>query len=141
MNRPLATLSDRAFKQFWKHAPEIIKTVKPVACDCAGCKDMCKTAPCMPTPKEAEKILLAGHAKKLVPTTNLAFRQWGVPPIHMLAPMMTEQGCAFLDAVGHCTLHEAGLKPLEGRLSSCQNTLEQHVAIPMAVLQTWTTNR
>jgi hypothetical protein len=84
---------------------------------------MCLQSPCFPTPEEVEKLVAAGHKDKLMLSTYVdpeTFQpQYGVFDMYQLvAPVRTSKGCSFLDDKGLCTLHEKGLKPLEGRLAS-----------------------
>lgn len=89
-------------------------------CACKECINQCKTAPCLGTPSDILKIIAAGYKNQI------AFTKWGagikqnIPPITMLQPYFDiERGCCtFLDEnKKNCTLHDAGLKPTEGKLS------------------------
>ena len=85
---------------------------------------MCKERPCWGTPDEIEKIIEAGYADKLMED------YWaGSPDIYLAAPairryegrrapFMPIGECAFLEN-DLCILHDAGLKPLEGRAAPC----------------------
>lgn len=92
-------------------------------CQCETCQGFCHR-PCWPTPAEAEALLAAGLADRLM-------LDWWEddPPIYILcgalpgsegqmAPTMplSEHYCTFYRD-GLCTLHDRGLKPLEGRIS------------------------
>lgn len=89
-------------------------------CSCPTCQKMCKTCPCLGTPEDIVKIIIAGHGDKLAPTS------WGTgivsgehdSIVDMIQPLMTENGCAFLDNKNLCTLHDLGLKPTEGKLAN-----------------------
>lgn len=94
--------------------------IKESVCACSTCKSMCKRQPCIGTPEDIVKIIQAGHSSKL------AFTVWGVglatktydKPIEMIQPLQLDNGyCAFLDENELCSLHEAGLKPTEGKLA------------------------
>lgn len=90
---------------------------KPVECKCEICKNQCKT-PCLGTPQDILRLLRAGYKKQLIPTI------WGVGirlgkisfSVIMIQPRQTPSGCIFFKN-GLCELHEAGLKPTEGKLS------------------------
>jgi|688.fasta_scaffold355883_3 hypothetical protein len=89
-------------------------------CSCDVCKNMCKTTPCLGTPEDISKIMLAGYGDKL------AMTNWGTGMVvgtndtfvEMIQPCMTPSGCAYLDEKGLCTLHDLGLKPTEGKLAN-----------------------
>ncbi len=91
-------------------------------CQCDRCKQMCRTNPCLGTPADILRLVGAGHAAKLGTTLWLAGVPYGLAPIRMVQPVFDNQkkSCVFLDANGLCTLHDAGLKPTEGKLSSCK---------------------
>ena len=52
---------------------------------------------------------------------NLAGIKIGLQPILMIVPVFNEEtkSCAFLENE-KCVLHDKGLKPLEGKLASCE---------------------
>lgn len=92
---------------------------KPIECKCVSCKSQCSHEPCLGTPTDIEKIIDAGHRDKILLTTWLAGKMMGIinEPIIMYQPKKIEgHGCTFFKD-GLCTLHSAGLKPTEGRLS------------------------
>jgi hypothetical protein len=93
--------------------------MKETSCACDSCKRMCKHQPCLGTPKDILKIIAAGHGDKLAMSTWLTGLVVGVhdSPVQMIQPLNTENGCAFLDEEGLCTLHDAGLKPTEGKIA------------------------
>lgn len=89
-------------------------------CACDKCKSMCLKQPCIGTPEDIYKIIAAGHSNKL----SLSFWLTGLvtdshdKPVEMIQPKALEDGrCAFLDDNHLCTLHDAGLKPTEGKLA------------------------
>lgn len=92
---------------------------EPTECACDACKQMCKHQPCLGTPKDILRIIKAGHASKLALSTWMTGLVTGTCdiPVDMIQPLQTENGCAFLDSNGLCTLHESGLKPTEGKLA------------------------
>lgn len=102
---------------------KIPETLKDHSCTCKKCKDMCKKTPCLGTPEDILRIAKAGFADKLSPTQWLAGMVVGThsAPVAMVAPNMTKQGCAFQDNNGLCILHDLGLKPTEGKISSSHN--------------------
>ena len=89
------------------------------SCTCKSCQAMCKHCPCLGTPDDILKIIKAGFADKLEGTTWLAGLKYGQGPIYMVQPLQNKNGrCAFLDKDDLCKLHNLGLKPIEGKLSS-----------------------
>lgn len=90
------------------------------ACSCNTCKNMCKIQPCIGTPEDIAKLVLAGHGGKMAKTTWMVGMLTGTTsaPIDMYQIMANEDNsCPFLDENNLCELHDAGLKPTEGRLS------------------------
>lgn len=90
---------------------------KPVECRCARCREQCRT-PCLGTPEDILRLLKAGYKERLAPTL------WGVGlvlgRIPYVVPMIQarqENGYCIFFHDGLCELHDAGLKPTEGRLS------------------------
>ena len=90
---------------------------KPVECRCARCREQCRT-PCRGTPEDILRLLKAGYKERLAPTL------WGVGlvlgRIPYVVPMIQarqENGYCIFFHDGLCELHDAGLKPTEGRLS------------------------
>lgn len=87
---------------------------------------MCEHRPCWGTPEEAENIMNAGLG------SNLMLDYWvGETDTYMAtpaiigyqgenAPFWPEGRCAFLKD-GLCSLHDKGLKPLEGRTADCKH--------------------
>lgn len=114
-----------------------VELMEQSSCDCDKCKSLCKSAPGIGTPAEMQAIRDAGLGHKLLPTAYLSLSQYGIPVIDITAPKMTEQGCAFLDELGRCELHDKGLKPLECRLQSHALSPYQTTAITLGVFRTW----
>lgn len=90
---------------------------KPVSCRCAKCKEQCRT-PCLGTPEDILRLINAGYKERLAPTL------WGVGlllgRLPYAVPMVQAQqinGYCIFFRNGMCELHDAGLKPTEGRLS------------------------
>lgn len=107
-------------------------------CSCEKCKNMCKS-PCLGTPLDIEAIIDAGFASKLSKTkwmVGLVYAR--EPPIDMLAPDIIDGWCAFRTKDGMCELHNLGLKPTEGVLSSCRdNQVEYKDSILRIVAHEW----
>lgn len=90
---------------------------KVVECRCAACKAQCRT-PCLGTPEDILRLLKAGYKQRLSPTL------WGVGlvtgrlpyAVPMVQARQVDGHCTFFRD-GLCELHDAGLKPTEGRLS------------------------
>ena len=96
----------------------------PVSCDCERCRRQCMT-PCLGTPRDILRLIEAGHASRLSITFWAVGMLLGqIPfPILMVQVRQTPRGCVFHER-GLCSLHEAGLKPTEGRLSHHSLTAE-----------------
>jgi hypothetical protein len=70
--------------------------------------------PCIPTPKEARKLLKLGYKLE----SKYFNSKETEDDVRVLLPMEAFSGsCIYLDENCLCTLHDKGLKPLEGRLS------------------------
>lgn len=93
--------------------------LQPSVCSCDKCKNLCRIAPCLPTPDDVIKLVLAGYASRLLPTTWAAGVPFGLPEIELVAPQYDNKRgcCTFLTDDGLCELHDKGLKPTEGRLA------------------------
>lgn len=106
---------------------DILTTPDYPSCTCDICRDMCKRS-CWPTPEEAERLIDAGYAHKLMrdwwdrddrlPYTEILCpaslgREGGVAPSWVMDP------CVFWNG-GLCDLHVPGLKPVEGRVTGCK---------------------
>lgn len=80
---------------------------------------MCLNSPCFGTPEDINKLVLAGYKDSLGPILWID-RQWnGLWPT--VSPLKTGNGCIFLTDNGLCSLHNVGLKPLEGRVAIHDN--------------------
>jgi hypothetical protein len=105
------------------HQPESFE-----ACACAECVAMCQHRPCWPTPEDAQRLIEAGYADRLMVdwwfdrdinktiyllTPAIAGRESGEAPAH------PEGACTFLNADGLCQIHVSGLKPTEGQIALC----------------------
>ncbi len=94
--------------------------MKEYVCECAECRGLCERVPCMGTPKEIAGIIAKGYAypNQLVVSTNndptLEFTV--VKPRGNWPTDSTRGTCVFYQS-GKCVLHDAGLKPVEGRVA------------------------
>jgi hypothetical protein len=108
----------------------------PISCQCEKCQSMCANSTCWPTPDEARALIRAGYADRLARYETLAGdRVIGPAPVDhdgSILSMSTRQ-CTFYRS-GLCELHDAGLKPLEGRLAHH----DRHpLPVRMRVLSEW----
>jgi len=117
----------------------ILDELPQTACDCVHCKAMCYGRPCWGRPDDMKRIISAGHGDMLM----LDWAEIHGKTVELLTPAISgyqgqdapfwPQGkCAFLDPEDHCLLHQSGLKPIEGRVSSCKGGVkltEVHHAI------------
>ena len=100
------------------------------ACACPECQAMCQRRPCWPTPLDAQRLIDAGYADRLmidwwfdraqnktvyVLTPAIAGRESGEAPAHPTGR------CAFLNENNLCDLHDLDLKPTEGRIALCHD--------------------
>lgn len=121
----------------------ILDTLPQTSCDCERCKGMCYGRPCWGTPDDVARIIASGHGDMLM----LDWAEIHGRTIELLAPAITgfqgqdapfwPQGkCAFLDPEDHCPLHQPGLKPVEGRVSSCKGGVDL-TAVHHAIAELW----
>ena len=100
---------------------------EPPTCTCDRCKHCC-LIPCWGTPEQVRAIIDAGFGDRLSVTFDLGKRVvWILIPADkaragQYAPPFSSMsaevgGCTFWDSEGLCHLHNAGLKPAEGRLA------------------------
>lgn len=134
--------------------PKRFRTTKP--CACAKCKGACETRPGWPTPEEAERIISAGMAKRLMydwwvgddemPHTGIlcpATGRYGggkAPEIGFMESLMGGPSwpCTFLKR-GKCELHGTNMKPFECRVSMpCTDKLDD-ISAHQAAAQKWNT--
>lgn len=97
---------------------------KPVECRCPLCRAQCRT-PCLGTPEDILRLQEAGYRERLAPTLwgvglVLGYLPYAVP---MVQARQVDGHCTFFRN-GLCELHDAGLKPTEGRLSYHTITME-----------------
>lgn len=104
--------------------------VLPSECSCDKCKRMCH-APCFMSVEDAEKMLDAGYAKRLMFDDLPGMYDPGAilkPALKgyegQQAPWDTSsmKGCTFWTKDKKCALHDKGLKPLQGRIAIHGNT-------------------
>lgn len=112
-------------------------------CACNSCRMQCTQTPCLGTPEDILKLLMAGYGERLVVTIWAAGIFMGVVdhPIEIIAPLYdsTKGACTFFNN-GLCELHDKGLKPTEGKLSHHSITLENFIAeksIAWNVVKEW----
>lgn len=113
-----------------------LKSLKNIECSCQQCKDMCKL-PCWPTPEEADRLIENGYADKMM--LDYWVRQGG--DILLICPAekgsekgdasyLRNNGCVMQDEKGLCKLHDNGLKPIEGRVTSSHSPMDDlHEAV------------
>jgi len=104
--------------------------VLPSECSCDKCKRMCH-APCCMSVEDAEKLLNAGYASRLMfddlpsnPDTAdfLKPALKGYEGEHSPWETSSLRGCTFWNEDGKCELHDKGLKPIQGRIAIHDNT-------------------
>ena len=89
---------------------------------------MCQHRPCWPTPDDAQRLVEAGYADRLM--VDWWFDRDKNKTLYLLtpaimghesgeAPAHPEGQCTFLDEAGLCRLHDLNLKPTEGRIALC----------------------
>jgi len=123
----------------------------PNECSCTICQQMCKR-PCWGTPEDAKKLIDAGYSHRLMRD------YWGErdenarQDIYILSPALkgyeghkapfyprSSEGCTFWKD-GLCELHDLGLKPTEGKLSTCkpdENEDEDEIGLHEEIYLTW----
>jgi hypothetical protein len=105
---------------------------------------MCRHRPCWPTPDDAQHLIEAGYADRLM--VDWWFDRDKDKTIYLLtpalagcesgeAPAQPEGPCTFLDADGLCQIHDSGLKPSEGQLALCRNRTPERLHEQIA--RTW----
>lgn len=117
---------------------------KAVECRRVACRAQCRT-PCPGTPGDIPRLLKAGYRRQPAPTL------WGVGlvPGHVPCIIPTiqarqENGYCIFFHDGLCRLHDAGLKPTEGRLSHhiiTRENLEFGSSLPWNVAREWLDER
>ena len=89
-------------------------------CECQACRELCEHIPCMGTPKEIAAIIDQGYAQSnqlvISPINDPSLDFTVVKPRGDDPTDPTRGKCVFYEE-GKCVLHEAGLKPIEGRVA------------------------
>ena len=92
---------------------KLVNKLPEHVCNCQECQHMCKF-PCLGTPDEIQAIISAGYAysNKLVVCSD------NHPDLNftVVRPRRIDKHCIYFEN-GKCQLHDAGLKPLEGRVA------------------------
>lgn len=101
------------------------------SCSCETCQKKCRERTCWPTPEEAQAIIRAGLGDRLMYDYWVGDASDGgdigllSPAIvgyeGKTAPFIPFGPCTFLTDDDLCELHDPGMKPIEGRLSSCKD--------------------
>jgi hypothetical protein len=120
---------------FYEDNPLADRGFVPVECACDTCQGACSRVPCWPTPEQVESLLDHGYEDSLqmVRRSRHPHSSW-VDVVYPATEGTLEGGmvywwgsCVFLTEEGQCSLHDAvdqhgrSMKPLEGRLASCQS--------------------
>jgi hypothetical protein len=127
--------------------PAIIITVNEEGCSCDRCVMMCKTYSCLPTPQEAEVLINAGYGDRMMMDTRPAISDPKlliltlIPAMkgyeRRISPMQTGiSDCSFLEN-DRCTLHNPGMKPLEGKFNRHDTTDEEANQIVHYIKYLW----
>lgn len=104
-------------------------------CSCTKCQNMCRRAVCLGTPQDILNLINNGHIHRLRMTENRAFVQYGFDTYEMIQPEYDDEkgACTFFNN-GLCELHNAGLKPTEGKLADCKRTHFNAEELPTALV-------
>ena len=114
--------------------------LKSCTCSCDKCVTMCRTAVCIGTPLDIAKIILAGHIDKLVMTLWGAGSKYGIhDKIDMIQLVFDSEKkqCCMLNENNLCNLHDAGIKPSEGKMADCSRSVVTENEIPPALVVAW----
>ena len=93
-------------------------TIPEYVCECSSCRGLCERVPCMGTPKEIAAIIEQGYAQSgqlVISTNNDPSLDFTVVKPRGGQPTDPTQGICVFYKEGKCMLHDAGLKPVEGR--------------------------
>jgi len=140
-DRYLGTICVWCGQPYVEYEPlELDQLEEPETCDCKVCRNMCQR-PCWPTPEEANELIDAGYADRLM------LDHWdpgiaGVGRLEVITPASPGDegeiapfwpaGCNF-QKMGLCELH-GNFKPIEGRLAHHSKTPE---GLHYIVAKTW----
>tara|TARA_Y100000310_G_scaffold63233_1_gene58526 strand:+ start:609 stop:1097 length:489 start_codon:yes stop_codon:yes gene_type:complete len=119
-----------------------MNTYEETACQCDTCKSFCQSRVGWPTPDEAQALIDAGYAGRLmldfwikddrVDADVLILAPAALECEGKQAPSNPIAACSFFSAEGLCNLHDAGLKPFECKVAKHDNdacdTLHEEVA-------------
>lgn len=108
--------------------------IKPSECSCKVCQNMCTHSPCMPNPRDVQKIISAGFADRLKGAIWADIATGMLWPVIM--PEQLDTGCTFFKD-GKCELHDKDLKPMEGRLAN--HAIPLGASLTRRVAYTWAT--
>jgi hypothetical protein len=118
---------------------------KQVECKCNICKSQCTICPCLGTPEDILNLIKAGYLDRLSPTEWRSGIYMGLTdkPVNIIAPTYDERkgACTFFTN-GLCELHDRGLKPTEGKLSShllAADNFDKKKSVTWAVVKEWLT--
>jgi len=121
---------------------DLLELEEPSSCDCKICRSYCNR-PCWPTPAEAEQLMDAGFAHKLM------LDYWAsdelFPRTEILSPAIEgyEGEAAPWWPSGKCTFHTEGLCELHGAYKPLEGRLAHHAETPRALhyemVRTWAT--
>lgn len=114
--------------------------LKESSCECQKCVNMCANSrPCWGTPDDIKKIIDAGYGNRLMTdwysgeSTNHEEILLETPAIvgyeQSMAPNYPIGRCTFLTENNKCELHDKGLKPIEGRMASCDDSIHHSSAM------------
>ena len=107
------------------------------ACSCETCKNMCRRVPCLPTPIDVLRLILAGKKTDLDPVLVYDPIRQVLWPVVRPKYDPDKSACTFFNKEGLCDLHNAGLKPTEGKFAIHTN-LDEGLAITVA--SKWASN-
>ena len=117
-------------------------SIMPSDCDCKRCRMMCH-APCCPTPQEADALIDAGYAGRLM-LDDLPGGPTMLKPAlksyeRKRAPWGTSslEGCTFWKKDGKCELHSLALKPRHAQLAHHSLSAEQWEEVCDLTSATW----
>lgn len=113
---------------------------------------MCHRQVCTPTPKDVLALMEAGYGYNMHATvamcyptqleciTALGMYRAGKTDVNIVSFILPrkEEGCIFLTPDNLCSLHDAGLKPTEGKLSLCSDNSDPSTMF-YEILKTWAT--
>src|ERR1700722_14752638 len=117
---------------------------KPNACSCNKCSDMCRRQVCIGTPNDMLTVANNGFSEYLVSSLWLVGLQIGIPPMEMVQIKFDtkKRRCSMLTDEGLCKLHDLGLKPTEGVLSSMHHNsdkeMKQGYIMYSTIIALWT---